>query len=45
MKIYHGVVADWVDGKRRVPGLDHYEYSGPKSLIKKDSRFRAVAEQ
>ena len=42
-KIYPGVAVVKVNGKWRAR-LDPYDYNGPRNLIKKNSRFKAVAE-
>ena len=42
-KIYPGVAVVRVNDKWRAR-LDPYDYNGPRSLIKKNSRFRAAAE-
>jgi len=42
-KIYPGVAVVRVNDKWRAR-LDPYDYNGPRSLIKKNSRFRAVAD-
>ena len=42
-KIYPGVAVVRVNDKWRAR-LEPYEYNGPRNLIKKNSRFRAVAE-
>jgi len=42
-KIYPGVAVVKVNDKWRAR-LDPYDYNGPRGLIKKNSRFRAVAE-
>jgi len=42
-KIYPGVAVVRVNDKWRAR-LEPYEYNGPRSLIKKNSRFKAVAE-